>query len=125
MSLIDDALNLHADLINEAAGEWVSYIIGDTEIHDLVAVRGRSEFEEFASESDARILSRMVDWIVRADEMVDANGTRVIPERGAQIETGDGQVFEVLPGPDGNHWRWSEARQYQYRIHTVRREPGE
>lgn len=120
MGLIDDALRFHADTLESAAGETVTYIRGSQQTTGITAVRGKSQFEEFASEGEMRVQSKMTDWLIRVANL-KLDGVAVEPERGDQIKTADGQVFEVFPGPDGEHWRWLEERQYTFRIHSVRR----
>ncbi|MDM4014632.1 hypothetical protein [Roseiconus lacunae] len=120
MNLIQDALSIHAADIETAASETVTYTRDGSSIEGVIAVRGRSEFEEVSSEGEIHVQTRMTDWLIRA-QLLKLDGQPIEPKRGDKITTSNGQSFEVFPGPDGEHWRWREAHQHAYRIHTVRR----
>lgn len=120
MNLLQEALQIHADRLDESAGESVSYFRGSTELKNRTAIRGESNFEEMASEMDARTRTRTMDWLIRPSQL-SSSGSRFEPARGDRIVTPSGETFEVYPGPDNQHWRWSDARQTFFRIHTVRR----
>lgn len=120
MSLLDEALQIHAEALQEASGECVQYVRGDLEIDDVAAVMGDNRFDEFPSEGDARIASKAVDWLIEPCQLLDDDGNEFEPSRGDRIVNEKGHTFEVYPGPDEVHWRWS-ARRTRYRIHTVQR----
>ena len=120
MSLFSDALSFGENRRQESAGECVTYARGEDQI-EVMAVRGNSQFEEVPGDMEARVSIRMLPWLIRAEELV-IDGAEVEPQRGDQIVSGDGLIYDVLPGPEGNHWRWSNQYKTTYRIHSVNRE---
>lgn len=121
MSLFSDALSAGFSGIEDVSGESIVYFDGANEIPVENAVRGESDFEEFPSEGEVRIRTNHVSWLVRPAKLVAANGEGFEPQRGHRLTAEDGETFEVYPGPDGKHWRWSDSRKTYFRINTVRR----
>ena len=124
MSLLSNALRQHANRLEQAAGERVTYARGTKSNVCVIAVRGRTDFEEILSEGDAEIQAKSLDFIIRRSALT-LDGSEVEPQRLDKITTADGQVFEVFKSLDGVHWRWSDEHQTSYRIHTIRREPSQ
>lgn len=122
MSLIDDALSFHADALESAAGEPVTYRFGDLVIAIAMAVRGRSEFEQISSEGEVRTESRTIDWLIRREAMVDpSTGNAVEPSVGATITDSHGTVYDVVPGINPTGWRHSDDHGFTYRVHSMLR----
>ncbi|QDV44372.1 hypothetical protein Enr13x_42370 [Stieleria neptunia] len=123
MSLIDDALSLHADVLEGAAGEAVTYQFGDLTIAIEQAVRGQSRFDAVQSDGDVYTEVRTVDWIVRRALMIDPDTEETVePSVGATITDVGGAVYDVIPSLNPTGWRWSDARRVSYRIHTTLRQ---
>lgn len=123
MSLISDALSAGFSAIEDMGGERVTYRRGSQEITDVLAVRDHSDFDERASE-ETHVQIKTTDFLIRLKYLVDSNYEEVTPSRGDQIVSGDGETFDLVPGVDNKHWRWSDARKTHYRIFTVRRKAG-
>ena len=120
MSMLSDALAMHATSLLDSAGEKVSYVRGDTTISNVGAVAGQSVFEEVASDGEVRSLTKTVDWIIKPSALVIASAM-IEPQRGDRIVKANGESFDVLPGSANTAWQWSDAHRTHYRIHTVRR----
>lgn len=120
MSLLSDALTAHASRLNESAGETVTYVRGSTQIKNVTAVRGQTRFEEVSSEMEALVQTKSFDWLIRP-ACLDASGTLLEPQRGDQIITTNGDLYEVFPGADDKHWQYTDAHESMFRVHTVKR----
>ncbi|MDM4014970.1 hypothetical protein [Roseiconus lacunae] len=122
MSLFDDVLSIHADVMESAAGEPVVYRFGSISITIKDAVRGESRFDLIRSDGGAYTETRTIDWIVRCDVMAEPNSGELIePSVGAEFTDASGSVYEVIPGLSPTGWRWSDTRRNAYRIHTMLR----
>ena len=120
MSLLSDALAIHADRLHESAGEFVTYVRGSTTWANVEATRGQTRFEEMPSEMEAVIQSRTADWLIQPSQLMSGS-TQVYPERGDKILDTGGSVYDVLPGADDKHWRYTDQHQTFFRIHAVKR----
>jgi hypothetical protein len=118
MSLLNDALSLHQETLDAAAGEDVIYIRGSSWV-TLRAIIGETTAMQDAG-GDLISEFRTVDFLI-APENLAVNFAKTEPQRGDQIKRGDGSVFDVLPDASGSVWRWSDGRQTHFRIHTDRR----
>lgn len=119
MSLISKALTAHSARLKQSAGESVSYFRGGQSVA-LVAVPGQTVFDEVESDGEVRTQSKAVDFLVRPSDLV-LDGSATEPRRGDWIKRQDGQRFDVMAGPAGVTWEWSDGHQTFMRIHTVRR----
>ena len=119
MSLLDDALALHATRLQDAAGETVTYFRG-TDSVSVTAVVGESVFEEVAGDGEIRPQIKTVDFLLKPADLV-LSGSVTDPQRGDRVQRSDGETFDVLPGVNGSTWQWSDARKTFLRIHSVRR----
>ncbi|MEM9589493.1 MAG: hypothetical protein AAGA03_19580 [Planctomycetota bacterium] len=118
MSAFNDALSATFDTVMDVAGEAVVYQRGQQTV-ELVAVRGETEFEELASDGEAHVQVKSIDWLIRPQDLqLDEVATE--PSRGDRIVV-DGEQYDLMPGSSNQHWRWSDSRRTFYRIHTVRR----
>jgi len=117
MSLIRSGMQSLAADFRRINGETVTYSQGGAD-YEITAVRGGSEFDDVASDMDARITTKTMDWIVYTDDLPSCIQQ---PERGHTITTSTGEVFEAYPGPSGHTWRWLNSHRTGYRIHTVLR----
>ena len=120
MSLLSDSLAIHADRLHEAAGELVTYVRGSISLTGIRATRGQTRFEEMPAEMDAVIQTRSADWLIEPSRLVNGS-TLIEPQRGDKVIASDGNVFEVFPGADDKHWRYTDQNETFYRIHTVKR----
>ena len=122
MSLIDEALSLHAATLEEAAGESVTYRFGDLVIPITKAIRGQTSFDAMRSDGDVVTEVRTADWIIRKTLFVHPNSQAYVePSIGATITDAAGAVYEVMPGFNATGWRWSTSHRFAYRIHTLLR----
>ncbi|WP_436715817.1 hypothetical protein U8335_26690 [Roseiconus lacunae] len=123
MSLIDDALSLHAATLESAAGEPVTYQFGALTIAIEHAVRGQSQFDAVQSDGESYTEVRTVDWIVRSALMIDPETQqKVEPCVGATITDSSGAIYDVVPSLNPTGWRWSNSHRVSYRIHTTSRQ---
>lgn len=114
--MLRDALALHWDTLNAAAGEPVTFVRGSFST-SLNAVVGQSTFDE---NGDGQVLIKAVDFIVKSSDLT-VDGEQAVPRRGDYFLLGTGEIFDVMRGRDGAAWMWSDGRQTQMRIHTMRR----
>ena len=118
MSLLSDALALHADRLHEAAGELVTYIRGSNSIN-VEAVPGESRIESV--QPDGTIVEfRTQDFIIKASA-IDFGSGAVEPARKDKILRTVGEstiTFEVLPDPGIQHFRKLGQYSVAYRILT-------
>jgi hypothetical protein len=119
MSLMGEALGIHASTLMRAAGETITYVRGTNTI-SVTAVPGQSTFDEVASDGEVRSQMKTIDWLV-VPSVLKIGGMPIEPQRGDQVIRSDGQKFDVLPGAGNTAWQWSDSRMTFYRIHTVRR----
>jgi hypothetical protein len=119
MSFLSSSLQWHAEAATFATSEIVTYVRGSSST-SVKASRGQSQFDEFPSDMDARVLSRSMDFLIRPGELY-LDGSAVTPQRGDQIKTVAGETYDVQPGPDETHWRYSDQHKTFFRIHTVQR----
>jgi len=128
MSLMDESLRLHAADLNEAAGECVTIVRGPKRTEDVTAVRTKTQASEFPSEAELRIVNKMLDWLIDADQyQFDDEPTE--PEKGDFIITESGKRYEVRVGPNDETFRPHDDHEIKFRIHTLARpivdEPSE
>jgi hypothetical protein len=117
-SLLHEALQFHADDLNESAGDCVVYVRGNNRI-EVDAAIGESRFEaEGANGATIEIQTR--DFIIQQHELDFGDGPTE-PERRDKIEqTVNGQTkhFEVLPEHGLPHFRVADGFGISYRIFT-------
>lgn len=119
MSLMDEALSIHAERLNESAGSPVLYIRGTYEL-SVTAVIGQTIFDDLTADGEVRTQIKSVDFLITPG-VLRIGGSLVEPQRGDRIKKKSGEVYDVMPGSSGTAWQWSDGRQTFYRIHTVRR----
>lgn len=117
--MLNEALDHHWDSLNDAGGEIVRYIRGSTSDY-VPAVIGQSIFEDASGEGEVRARIKTIDFLIQRDKL-KIDRTEIEPMGGDQIRTANGSIYDVLPGGQGSAWEWSEGRETNFRIHTVRR----
>ena len=122
MSLLSDALAIHASRLKESAGEVVTYRRGSLSAV-ITAVIGQTVFEELGGDGEIRVQTKSTDFIFATDDL-KLDGDAIEPKRGDQVIKTSGDVFDLLPGSFGNSWSWNDGRQTHIRVHTVRRVKG-
>lgn len=120
MSWFKDQLRAMHTLIDGGAGETITVRRGVESIEITGAVRGRSDFDNSASDGETRVEIKSVDWIIDPHQYI-FGGKQVEPINADQIIAADGEKYDTMPGLQGNRWRWSDSRKTRYRIHTLRR----
>lgn len=119
MSLVSDALAVHAAAHAAAAGEPITYTRGDFTISIDLAVRCSPSRFEANTDFESDVQSNALGWLVFAADLVFDETTEE-PLRGDRITTSNGDIFEVAPSQNGEHWRWSDEHEIRYRIHTIK-----
>ena len=115
-NILDNALGIHRDRLNDAAGSTCTYIQSRYRILNVRCVLGSSDGAEMVNDYDGYTELKVVDFLLNPDDMV-LGGEKIIPRRGDQIEY-NGEVFDILPGNNSTMWRWSDSRKTWYRVHT-------
>ena len=103
--------------LQRMAGETIRYLREGNEV-ELLALRGRSETDDYGSDG-AALISRTVDWLISPDYLVLA-GLSITPQHGDRIVVDNGDQFQVVHGPGESVWRWSDSSEQIMRIHSVK-----
>ena len=117
MDILRRSQLVHQRVLNQVAGEWVTYRDGDAEVR-VKATRAKHIPRDSELEGDYRIESVSDDWLILAAEL-SYEGSPLTPRPSATItpETGEG-VWEVVSGPEDRCFEWSDVRRVRLRIHT-------
>jgi hypothetical protein len=118
MSLMSDALKFHADALNEAAGECITYIRGSDSI-TITAVPSESTFDAETMDGST-IEYKTQDFIVKQQDLDFGSGATA-PSRRDKIErtvNGVTLFYDVLPDFGIANHRDSNGRGISYRIST-------
>lgn len=119
MSLLSNALAIHADRLVESAGEDLLVLRGGIE-HAIKGVASETAVNEFGADGELRAVFKSVDFLVQPKNY-KIEGEIVEPSRGDRIKRKNGDVFDLAQGSSGATWEWSDAHRTHYRIHTARR----
>lgn len=115
---MSDALQIHADTLQDVAGECVTYVRGSQTI-ELECVPGESRFESVRGDGSV-VEVRTEDFIVQQDA-IDFGSGPTEPERKDKIVhtvNGVEKTYEVLPDEGIKHFRVTDSHGVGYRIHT-------
>jgi len=106
-------------LLKRVAGsEWVVYTGGGITAR-VKMVRGQTRPSKLISEGELHVGRKYCDWLIPTDEFVTDAGELITPIVGATITTElDGEVYEVVDGPNGRPFDSSDSRRVRMRIHT-------
>jgi hypothetical protein len=101
-------------------GETITYHVGSYSIViERKAVLTRPVTQQVDTGENLAIESRAWDWLIDPDDLVDANGDRLEPDRGHRIEREDGIKYSVQPSDAGAlAWRWSDGSHTWRRVHA-------
>ena len=106
-------------LLKRVAGaEWVLYEGGGITAR-VQMIRGQTRPSKLISDGELHVGRRYSDWLIATDEFVTEAGEPITPMAGATItpESGEG-VYELVDGPNGRPFDYSDSRQVRLRIHT-------
>ena len=112
----------HRQAIASGAGGWVKYKDGDTEIRLRAAWGSTSLFTDTSDQIRTATNNRA--FLIRADELKIADGTRVIPKKNARITVEQtGQVFCVLADPGRQVYNTVGPNDELFRVYTKQENP--
>lgn len=121
MSLFQEHLTAGLSLRRSVAGERVTYQRGETTIENVSAVIGSTPFRidnDLARHTASQIV-RSVDFLIGVDALAELDSPSH-PQRGDRIVRASGEQYDVLPINGEPEWRFVDAAQTEYRIHTKR-----
>lgn len=106
-----------ADQLQAATAEWVVYCRGEKRVQ-LKATPAQVA-EELLAVEEFDLRARLLDWIVRAGDLV-IDGLPTRPQKGDRIETAriGGEVYEVAPLAAATECQPADAYGLQWRIHS-------
>ncbi len=103
------------------ASQEVIYTRGDQSV-TVAATYGQKLLRAHDQFGAIRIEWTDLDFIIDASDLHFEDEVLITPQRGDQIfvavDSGDIQVYEVLPFGNDPPWRWSGTNDLLYRIHT-------
>jgi hypothetical protein len=117
MSDFAESLQAGFDVLEDQAGELITFKFGSGEIQNLLAIPGKRK-SQIDSLGKQIIANRDMDWLVRKDRMV-FNDQPIVPVKGNLITTKAGKRYRVAAPQGGMEWEWSDQHETYYRIHTV------
>ena len=88
---------------------------------DVMATYGQKLMRTHDQLEGVRIEWTDLDFIIVAADLHFSDGLLITPKRGHQIYitvANTVQIYEVLPFGNDPPWRWSDAYNLMYRIHT-------
>jgi len=119
MDIIRRAHEIQNRLLKRVAGhEWVLYRGGGITAR-VKMIRGQTRPAKLISDGELHVGRRYTDWLIATDEFITEAGAAILPMVGATItpESGEG-LYEVVDGPSGRPFDYSDSRQVRIRIHT-------
>ncbi len=120
MSIVSSAFALMAQSTRALAGVPVIYSRG-VQSSQLKAVMGQSVWEVIDGDSGLATENRSTDFLILADDL-RLGGLHTRPERDDRVVAtinGTEHTFQVVPArADQRPWRYTDAGQVQFRIHT-------
>jgi len=115
MSLFSDAMNEAVYVLEDVAGELVTYSSDGTDYANIVAVAGQTEAPEVSTGAQTLVATKTVDWIIKTSRVPVAD-----IKRGNTITRADGSKYRVAAPNGGACWRYNGAEESYVRIQTVR-----
>lgn len=103
------------------SGESITFVRGDTSI-TCKAVRGSTNWDANAAFPGNRVGTRSTDWlIVQADLKPTGETEPLIPERGDEIQTANGNFRAIPFGTDSQVWKYHDRGRQILRIFSKER----
>ena len=100
-------------------GESITYYVGSYSIVIEKAVLTLPGSGQVDTGENLAIETRSWDWLIDPDDLVNASGDRIEPDRGHRIERADGTKYAVQPSDAASlAWRWSDGSHTWRRTHT-------
>lgn len=115
MSLFSDAMMDAVPVLEDVAGEPVTYSADGTNYPDIIAIPGQTENPEVSTGAQTLVASKSFDWLISKSRIPVAE-----VKRGNTITRADGSVYRVAAPSGGACWRYSGPEEAYVRIQSVR-----